>query len=148
MKNCIFCQLERSDRSRFTLFDRKIVRKIDRKLPENHFKNLQNTSLKLLPNTRKLLINPGWLISNFRVFGGSFREAFWRVLTCFSESFRSIFRTNFRSNRVNRERSVPRFGTSPAGYIYSFWWGIRIWGPKCKIPSSRGKKKEKTPPRN
>ena len=40
-----------------------------------------------------------------RVFGGSFREVFWRVLTCFSDSFRTIFRTNFLSKRVNREWS-------------------------------------------
>ena len=47
----------------------------------------------------------GWLINNFQVSGGSFREVFWKVLTCFSDSFRTIFRTNFRSKRVNREWS-------------------------------------------
>mgnify|MGYP006126965131 CR=1 FL=1 len=52
-----------------------------------------------------LVSEAGWFISNFRVFGGSFREVFWKVLTCFSDSFRTIFRTNFRSKRVNREWS-------------------------------------------
>ena len=100
------------------VFDRKFVRKIVRKLSEKQVKTLQNTSLKLPPDTWKLLINhpddricfnglkhwfchfdteTGWFINNFRVFGGSFREVFWKVLTCFSESFRSISRTNFRS---------------------------------------------------
>ena len=45
------------DHSRFTLFDRKFVREIDRKLSETQIKTFQNTSLKLPPNTRKLLIN-------------------------------------------------------------------------------------------
>ena len=38
------------------IVDRRFVRKIGRKLPENGFKTIQNTSLKLPPNTRKLLI--------------------------------------------------------------------------------------------
>ena len=82
-------------------------------------KTLQNTSLKLPPNTRKLFINhpvrkltennknhkinehtrngrrPDWFICNLRVFGGSFREVFWIVLSCFSDSCPSIFRPFF-----------------------------------------------------
>ena len=36
-----------------------------------------------------------WFICYFRVLGKSFRGDFWRVLTCFPSSFRSIFRTKF-----------------------------------------------------
>ena len=42
--------------SRFTPFDRKLVRKIDPTQQEHRFKTFQNTSLKLPPNIRKLLI--------------------------------------------------------------------------------------------
>ena len=36
-----------------------------------------------------------WFICYFRVPGKSFRGDFWRVLTCFPGSFRSIFRSKF-----------------------------------------------------
>ena len=39
------------------MFGRKFDRKIDGKLLENQVKTVQNTSLKLPPNTRKLQIN-------------------------------------------------------------------------------------------
>ena len=37
-----------------------------------------------------------WFICYFQLFGKRFREVFWRFLTCFPGSFRSIFRVNFR----------------------------------------------------
>ena len=51
----------------------------------------------ICPYSSLEFIVSGWFISNFRVFGGSFREVFWKVLTCFSESYRTSFRTNFRT---------------------------------------------------
>ena len=43
----------------------------------------------------KTLKGSDWFICYFRVLGKSFRGDFWRVLTCFPASFRSIFRTKF-----------------------------------------------------
>ena len=37
-----------------------------------------------------------WFICYFGVLGKSFREVFGSFLTCFSDSYRSIFGTNFR----------------------------------------------------
>ena len=42
----------------------------------------------------------GWLITNFRVFRGSFSELFWTVLVCFSDSFPPIFRPNYPSKSM------------------------------------------------
>ena len=37
-----------------------------------------------------------WLICYFQLFGKRFREVFWSFLTCFPDSFRSIFRIQIR----------------------------------------------------
>ena len=81
--------------------DRNITRKTDRKLTDKQIKTAQQTSPKPPPKSRKLQTNQSdrahWFISNFWFFGEGFREVFWGVLTCFSDSLLYIFRVNVRS---------------------------------------------------
>ena len=45
-----------------------------------------------------------WHINNFRVFGGSFREVFGTFVTCFSDSFLSMCRSNCRSTIAKNQK--------------------------------------------
>ena len=72
-----------------------------------------------------------WFICNFLVFGGGFREVFWSVLTCFSDSFPSIFRSKFppkiAKNQIFYKSVSRRLEVSP-GKIFAC--RIRICGQK------------------
>ena len=72
-------------------------------IPVSHLKSLHElTSSKSISYNQNQLLNflissffTDWFICYFRVLGKSFRGDFWRVLTCFPGSFRSIFRSKF-----------------------------------------------------
>ena len=59
-----------------TILDRKVDRKIDRNLSDKYAESMPNTSLKLPPNTRKLLISQSYLTLRSPEKGKKFFEAF------------------------------------------------------------------------
>ena len=89
--------------SRFPVFSPKFLPKHSQTPPQH-----PQTPPQTPPERARYFFNLISGLSNFRVFRGGIREVFGGVLTCFSSSFLSISRANFRSNRVPTTKEAPK----------------------------------------
>ena len=56
---------------------------------------------------QKLEKQTGWFTDKFRVFGGGFRQVFWKVLICFSKVF-GVISQDFLYNSIGNPRKIRR----------------------------------------